>query len=74
MSGIWQRHKQRLLDGVRVHRVKGSHRIAGTAMHRRRRRCIGDVGAKQIGRRVEPHRRCIGDAARSSDPVYSDPI
>eukprot|EP00959_Pyramimonas_sp_CCMP1952_P463767 9485488-Pyramimonas_sp.AAC.1 len=43
-------------------------------MHRRRRRCIGDVDVKQIGLRIEPHRRCIGDAERSSDPTYVDPI
>eukprot|EP00959_Pyramimonas_sp_CCMP1952_P310221 6492677-Pyramimonas_sp.AAC.1 len=44
------------------------------AMHRRRRRCIGDASAKTIGLRIEPHRRCIDDAARSSDPIHSDPI
>eukprot|EP00959_Pyramimonas_sp_CCMP1952_P136413 2854622-Pyramimonas_sp.AAC.1 len=40
---------------------------AESPMHR-------EVGAKNIGPRIETHRRCVGDAARSSDPIYSDPI
>eukprot|EP00959_Pyramimonas_sp_CCMP1952_P205833 4304501-Pyramimonas_sp.AAC.1 len=45
-----------------------------SAMHRRRRQCIGDVDVKQIGPHIEPNCGCIGDAARSFDPIYSDPI
>ncbi|CAK0789343.1 unnamed protein product [Prorocentrum cordatum] len=37
-----------------------------TPMHRRRRRCIADASPR--------HRRCIGDTARSSTPIYPDPI
>eukprot|EP00959_Pyramimonas_sp_CCMP1952_P181318 3791252-Pyramimonas_sp.AAC.1 len=29
---------------------------------------IGAIGLEKIELRTEPHRRCIGDAARSSDP------
>eukprot|EP00959_Pyramimonas_sp_CCMP1952_P188292 3937670-Pyramimonas_sp.AAC.1 len=45
-------------------------------MHWRRRRCSGDASAKNVALHIEPHphRRCIGDAARSSDPTYPDPI
>eukprot|EP00959_Pyramimonas_sp_CCMP1952_P124424 2601544-Pyramimonas_sp.AAC.1 len=44
------------------------------AMHRRRRGGIGAIGVEKVGLHIEPHRRCIGDAVRSSDPIYSDPI
>eukprot|EP00959_Pyramimonas_sp_CCMP1952_P090526 1895032-Pyramimonas_sp.AAC.1 len=43
-------------------------------------RCIGDASANhwrrrgEIGLHFEPHCRCIGDAARCSDPVYFEPI
>eukprot|EP00959_Pyramimonas_sp_CCMP1952_P451419 9451500-Pyramimonas_sp.AAC.1 len=54
----------------------GSKDRAASPMHRRcnYRRCVGDVDAKRIGLDIEPHRRCIGNAARSSDPIDSDPI
>eukprot|EP00959_Pyramimonas_sp_CCMP1952_P151473 3169439-Pyramimonas_sp.AAC.1 len=31
-------------------------------------------GLSRWERKIAPHRRCIGDAARSSDLIYSDPI
>eukprot|EP00959_Pyramimonas_sp_CCMP1952_P318429 6663222-Pyramimonas_sp.AAC.1 len=40
--------------------------MSTSPMHRPRRR--GLAGASPM------HCRCIGDAARSSDPIYSDPI
>eukprot|EP00959_Pyramimonas_sp_CCMP1952_P258238 5397578-Pyramimonas_sp.AAC.1 len=40
-----------------------------STMHRRRRRCVGDVGVESIGLHIEPYRRCIGDAEGSSDPI-----
>ena len=52
----------------------GSVDRAESPMHPRRRRCIGDVSVEKIGLHIEPHRRCIGDAARSTDPMYFDPI
>eukprot|EP00959_Pyramimonas_sp_CCMP1952_P212683 4450198-Pyramimonas_sp.AAC.1 len=48
-------------------------------------RCVGDAPAsalcprcrhadvKQVGLRIELHRRCIGNAARSSDPFTWTP-
>eukprot|EP00959_Pyramimonas_sp_CCMP1952_P073184 1529792-Pyramimonas_sp.AAC.1 len=64
-----------LPNGAGADGVGGSHRIVdASAMHRRRRRCLGALGATKVGLRPEPQRRCIGDAARSSGPIYSDPI
>eukprot|EP00959_Pyramimonas_sp_CCMP1952_P020083 423845-Pyramimonas_sp.AAC.1 len=42
-------------------------------MHRPRGRCIADADVQQIGPHIKPHRRCIGESARSSDPAYFDP-
>eukprot|EP00959_Pyramimonas_sp_CCMP1952_P237137 4956265-Pyramimonas_sp.AAC.1 len=56
-----------LPDGVQVDGVRGSRRIADASPGRL------DVhhGARLSLRR---RRRCIGELAQSSDPVYSDPV
>eukprot|EP00959_Pyramimonas_sp_CCMP1952_P363265 7607228-Pyramimonas_sp.AAC.1 len=45
----------------------GSEDRAASPMHRRRRRCIGDFSAENIGLHIEPNRPYIGDAACSFD-------
>eukprot|EP00959_Pyramimonas_sp_CCMP1952_P149891 3136501-Pyramimonas_sp.AAC.1 len=42
-------------------------------MHLRRRQCIGDIGVEKIGIHIEPRRRCIDVAARSTDTICYDP-
>eukprot|EP00959_Pyramimonas_sp_CCMP1952_P017770 377236-Pyramimonas_sp.AAC.1 len=57
-------------------RIAPHRRFIGnsSAMHWRRRRCIGDVGGEEVGFHVEPPRRCSGDASRCSGPICSNPL
>ncbi|CAK0826575.1 unnamed protein product, partial [Prorocentrum cordatum] len=51
------------------HGAAGGGRGGGRArMHRRRRRCIGDVGVGQLGLHIKPRRRRIGDAGAINRP------